>query len=215
MSWKWRAKVQITFKSAGLQSAINDLESFRAQSPVASAYAINRTVTVARASSVELMKRQINFPASYYGQVNDPSARLAITERATPDKLEGRISARNRPTSLARFATYEKPKGTTGFVAGVNVRVAVKPNEASRSMGKGAFVVNLKNGNQGVALRIRPGETLRSSHKAYAITPNLYLLYGPSVDQAFQSVRADIAPAAEVTLRTEYFRQIDRLGIFR
>jgi hypothetical protein len=50
---------------------------------------------------------------------------------------------------------------------------------------------------------------MRKSRGAKQIGKNLYLLYGPSVDQVFRGVAADQAPAALDFLDVEFMRQLD------
>lgn len=205
--------MELTFESVGLQKTVDGIRKLPDATKRSSAYAINRAITSARSESIDLIRRQLNFPSNYFGSTTDNNARLAITEKASPDRLEGRISARRRATSLSRFSEI----GSNGR----DVRVAVKAGKTPTIL-KGAFPLRLRSGtsldeakyNRGIAYRARPGETLLGSRGARLIGNNLYLLYGPSVDQAFQTVIPSITPDAERVLRQEFFRQLDRLGVF-
>jgi hypothetical protein len=81
---------------------------------------------------------------------------------------------------------------------------------------KRAFLINLKNGNRGLAIRLRPGEVLSNTIGAKLITSGplagVALLYGPSVEQVFRTVATDITPALESYLETEFLRQFIRLS---
>ena len=66
--------------------------------------------------------------------------------------------------------------------------------------------------NLGLALRLRPGESVLNKRQMVQVSGNLYLLYGPSVDQVFRSVAEDIAPEATDILEAEFLRLIDRMN---
>lgn len=183
-------------------SALRDLESIPADLQRAALQAINRTLDRTRTASAREMQQQVNFAARY---LSGSDGRLQISQKATGDSLEGAITARFRPTSLARFST-----GTPGSRNGVRVEVA--PGFAKYM--RRAFLVRLRAGNDnldtrsnlGLAIRLRPGETIQNKKKVVRLRDNVYLLYGPSVDQVFQSVAADQAPAAADFLEAEFLR---------
>lgn len=166
--------------------------------------AINRTADRTRTRAADKIKEQVNFPPSY---LNPSQGRLVVKKKASPDDLEAVISARTRPTMLARFAS-----GTPGQ-NGVTVQVA--PG-FSRLMQK-AFLITLPagrgntdtKGNLGVAIRLRPGEVIRNKKVMQRVRGNLYLLFGPSIDQVFQTVRDDVSPEAMDYLATEFSRLLE------
>ena len=131
------------------------------------------------------MRAQIAFPSGYL----EDTDRFGQSQFATPDRLTTAIRARQRPTSLARFAT--------GTVGREGATVKVKANRTVRL--KKAFLVRLRagtvldglNANIGLAVRLKPGQTLRHKRdlsSAAKLSPNVYLLYAPSVDQVFKTV---------------------------
>ena len=75
-----------------------------------------------------------------------------------------------------------------------------------------AFLVRLKNNNIGLAVRLKPGEVLQNSEKAVRLDNNVYLLYGPSVDQVFRSVADDKTPKILSDVTAEFLRQFARLS---
>jgi hypothetical protein len=167
--------------------------------------AINKTSARARTDSAAEIRRQVSFSAQYLA----PGAgRLVVSKQASGASLESVITARQRATSLARFA-----EGSPGRGAGVRVQVA--PGR-SRFM-KRAFLIKLPAGkasvdtkfNMGLAIRLKPGESLQNKKKAIKMEKGLYLLYGPSVDQVFQSVSQEIAPGAATYLEAEFLRLLD------
>lgn len=155
------------------------------------------------------MREQIGFPAGYL----DDTERFGQTGYASPDRLETRIKARQRPTSLARFASG----GEIGQ-AGVTVHV-----KAGRSVTlQRAFMVRLRAGtalddtsfNVGIAVRLAPGAVIRNKRdtsRMVHLAPNVYLLYAPSVDQVFKGVADTETPAVLDLMAAEFYRQFSRL----
>lgn len=196
----------ITFESSGLDELISSMKKFSKSVPMNTVRAVNKTIASARADAASEIMDQVNFSRAYLGSANDRNSRLAITKRATLNDVEAVISARRRPTSLANasFLKSKKPG---------DIRVQVKPRGVSVHL-RGAFVVRLRSGqtmdedtfNLGLAIRTHANNPLRNSRAAKQIGPNLYLLYGPSVDQVFQTVRKDIEPKAVADLRNELIR---------
>lgn len=177
----------------------------------AASKALNKIARDARSEAAKRILRQVALPASY---VQPGNRRLYVSKPATANSLEARITAQGRATSLARFMTGgAKPGGRGG------VTVAVKPGQA-RFMRR-AFVMRLRAGNQftdtqfnlGLAIRLRPGESLQNKLRARKVENGLYLLYGPSVDQIFrdnsgEGVANDIAPQTADALAAEFARLI-------
>lgn len=166
--------------------------------------AINDT---ARGAAMQLARQQmmeeINFTPAYLKE------RLSIEKYAKRNDLEAIISGRDRPTSLARFATNARA-GQRG-----NIRVEVE--KGSTKVLKKAFILNLKSGNLGLAIRLAPGEKLMNKNLPvdvnYSTLGNgVVLLYGPSVDQVFRGVASDIQPEVADAAVTEFFRQFARLS---
>ncbi|AAQ63355.2 hypothetical protein Nazgul55 [Burkholderia phage BcepNazgul] len=154
---------------------------------------------------------QVNFPDNY---LKDDS-RLGVTKKATRNDLEAVIGARQRPTSLARFA---EPGQTTKSTRKGGVSVVVKPGRTKQF--KRGFLVRLRAGktltedkyNLGLAVRLSPGETLHATDGATKLSNNVYLLYGPSVDQVFRTVADDITTEVLDALADEFLRQFTRLS---
>jgi hypothetical protein len=174
--------------------------------------AINKTADRIRTLASREIRKQVNFPSSY---LSPSGGRLAVSKRATKNDLEARIKARARVSSLARFSTG----GSPGSGAGVRVEVAPGRSKFMRR----AFLIRLRAGtaaldtrsNLGLAIRLRPGETLENKTKAIRMQRNLYLLYGPSVDQVFlasdekHGVAVDLQPEALNMLESEFLRLVD------
>lgn len=152
----------------------------------------------------EAMLTQVNFPAGY---LNPP--RFELKRKASDDNLVAAIGGRFTPTSLARFAGRSSaPRGR-----GTRIRVQVHPGRQIQL--PRAFLINLRSGNVGLAIRLRPGEALHRTVGAKLITSGplagIALLYGPSVDQVFRTVAVEITPPILANLQTEFLRQFQRL----
>lgn len=158
------------------------------------------------------MQDQVAFPAGYLNK-----DRFGVRKLATESDLEAVVSARFRPTSLARFAGGQSAEGAKR-TGGVRVRV----NSGGAKFFKGAFFVNLRRGkdtsdgfNLGLAIRLKPGSKLRGRRKGASgvqLAPDLYLLYGPSVDQVFNDVSTADSPVVAAQLEREFLRQWVRLN---
>ena len=166
--------------------------------------AINATADRTRTASAEEIRRQVNFPASY---LRPSSGRLSVTRRASSSNLEAIITGRRRATSLARFVT----SGTAGKKG---ASVAVKPGRNVEL--PNAFLMKLRSGsdidtknNLGLAIRTERGKRPDAAYKPVRIADGLWLLYGPSIDQVFRTVRQDVTPDAEKYLASEFTRLLD------
>lgn len=185
-----------------------DMQHFFERAPAiatrAARYAINDTterkgLKIAR----EAMLTQVNWPGGY---LNPP--RFALRYRATDESLVAAIGGRQTPTSLARFT------GRRTATRGQRISVTIHPGRTVEL--KRAFLINLRSGNLGLGIRLKPGEVLHGSIGAKLITSGpmagVALLYGPSVDQVFRTVAVDISPPILDALATEFLRQFDRLS---
>jgi hypothetical protein len=169
--------------------------------------ALNET---ARGPAIKAAKRnimeQVNFPEGYL------DTRIAFVKAATPDNLEARIKGRDRPTSLARFASgapVVQRGSRTAYTGGVNVMV--KPGAPQRI--PTGFLVGLRHGNVGFAIRTKSGVVHGvQRYKPQRLFPNVYLLYGPSVDQVLTDVGDQISEEVTSDIAAEFNRQFARLS---
>jgi len=203
-----------TFGVDVLEDAASYFERMPKISVKAQTIAINQ---IATRGGLKLLRddvqAEVAFPAGYLKSNN----RLYVSDKATNSKPEAVISARQRPTSLARFA--QGAVSATGDRKG-GVSVMVKPG-TSRQMPK-AFLMRLRAGasltadnyNVGLAVRLKPGDRILNKRKQSPVQlgHNLYLLYGPSVDQVFRSVAVDDSEIIADMTRDEFFRQFTRLS---
>lgn len=154
------------------------------------------------------IRSQVGFPSGYL----DQDDRLAVTKNARPADLESIVTARQRPTSLARFTSSRTP-GQEGLA------VRVKPGRSV--MMKRAFLVRLRAGtaldgenfNLGLAVRAPDGiRNKRDTSRMVRLAKDVFLLYGPSVDQVFRSVGQTETPLVLDEIESEFYRQFARLS---
>lgn len=190
-------------------SALRSMESIPADVKRAAVQAINKAADRGRTDAARRIREQVNLPASYLA----PSGgRLTVTKRATGADLEAAITGRQRPTSLARFAVSGVPNEHKG------ISVEVAPGFAKFM--RRAFLIRLRagsanldtNSNLGLAIRLRPGEVIHNKRVMMKLSGNLYLLYGPSVNQIFASVAQEEAPELADFLEAEFLRLMDLDG---
>lgn len=180
----------------------DDLEETANKLRTAAYRAINAGAKRGRTLAVREMTDQVNFPAGYF---RGEKSRLTVSKRASSASLEAVISGRDRPTSLARFVTSGAPRRQ-----GVTVSVA----RGKSTTLERAFLMPLRSGmelmnNMGLAIRLPKGTKPRAAYRPVKLAEGLWLLYGPSVDQVFKSVRGDIAPDVSTYLETEFLRLLD------
>ncbi len=164
----------------------------------------------------------MNLPASYVDGKDSGQPRLRITKLSNEGDLSAAILGRQRATSLARFDVqqlYGAAKKGGRKKAGVSVRVKNQRKKIPQ-----AFLINLKrgtaeNGNVGVAIRLPAGERIRNKYiQARPLggggrrTDNVYLLYGPSVQQMFGRIAVELGPHIDRKLNAEFRRQFARLS---
>lgn len=188
-------KYSVAIEGIGALAGITDITG---KISLAARRAVNSTLDKTRTAAAQKIREGVAFPANYL----DPAqGRLTVSRYAQGDALEGAIGARFRATSLARFVVGNPKRGAKGG----GVQVMVKPGQVRTVAG--GFMIGLKSGNQGLAVRSN-GPPPRA-WKPKPLGDGLWLLFGPSVNQAFGEVREDIAPAAAVNLELEFNRQMD------
>lgn len=202
----------------GLTGLATYFRDFSDVSEQAARLAINSTVRFAARLASKQIRAQVAFSRNYIGAAGDASSKIRIKRYARTGDLSAVIAARDRPTSLARFAmgtpTFGKrPKNSRA------PRVRVKTAGGAMPVKRG-FFVRLRQGpvltedqfNIGLAIRLKKGEALQSTQKASPLGGGAYLLYGPSVAQVFGTVREDIAPEVGDFAAYEFARQFRRLA---
>lgn len=201
----------VTIDASGLADLEKYFEAFPAVALTSMSIALNET---ARGPAIKAAKREIKDQVAFPEGYLDRPDRLSVSQFSTPTKLEARIKGRDRPTSLARFATPGQPIYHTGAVKKPGrVTVQVKPG-VHRTFNS-AFLWQFPGGNIGFAIKLRPGEKVMGvdRYSPYQVPrkdgkpSGIFILYAPSVDQVFQDVAQQIIPEVTSALEDEFHRQ--------
>jgi hypothetical protein len=200
-----RLGTALVVEVAGLDAAIDYFDEIPADVQKNLRRAVNATARRTRTRSAKAIREEVNFPARYLSGNN---GRLTL-KLAGAGQTEASIKGRFRPTSLARFST-----SAPGSKRGVTVRVS--PTNGARRMKRG-FLMRLRSGagttdtkfNLGLAIRLKPGETITRKREMVALGKGLYLLYGPSVNQVFRTVAYTEAGPASEYLQQEFARLLE------
>lgn len=191
--------------------ALDAMDELPREVEVAALRAVNRTLERARATAGREIRQQVALPARYLS-ANNSASRLQITRRARPGELEGVITGRGRPTSLARFSRTKPRHDGSRLTTPNGVTVEVQPGRAQR-LDK-AFFVRLRSGsdgslgNLGLAIRLPAGQVPSRAYQPKHMGKGLWLLYGPSVNQVFDDVGENIVPDMLDHLEREFTRQM-------
>lgn len=148
--------------------------------------AVRSTTTRGYEISRKEILRRISFPKGYLEGRSSRGKRFDKSVKGTGENTEGLIAGRFAPTSLARFVTNRA--ALTGGRGALLGKLTVMVTPGSRKKMKRAMLLNLKNGNVGVATILKPGE---GDGKHEWTAPNgtrFRFLYGPSIDQVFRIV---------------------------
>lgn len=173
---------------------------------------INKTLDRTRTRAARVVLDQVAFPASYLGPAKK---RLWVRQRARNDSLFGSIEGRDAATSLARFAKQKVTTSGSQRPKGGKIDVRVRTGGGFRAIPR-AFLIRLKNNNVGLAVRTN-GNSPSGAFKPKEIGKNLWLLYGPSVDQVLlaasdgDGVYEELSPEALEFMAGEFNRQMDLL----
>ncbi len=195
--------------AAGLKEFARFAEQLPDIAEAAAVFAVNDTSRDAVPLIKRHMRAQINFPSNYLN-----SERLGIRRKATRANIEAVISGRDRPTSLARFAEGATPQKRNTPKRPIFVKV--KTGKTVR-LDK-AFMLTLRNGNLGLAIRLPKGQEPDRAYKPVQLTrgggkaQGAWLLYGPSVDQVMQGVASEVQGDIGSTLSRNFLRHFSRLS---
>lgn len=189
----------------GLPDFVKKMQNAPIVAERAASLAINSAARRARTMAVNEAKQQVNLPVSYLRSKNGG---INVTRNARKGDLTAVVSGRRRPVMLSRFVTGWANRGAVNRGAKVRVRKG-----GSTKLMKRSFAMNLKGGNVGLVVRTN-GEKPFGAYKPLKLNKgksDLWLLYGPSTDQVFNTIREDIAPAVSDYVSSEFTRQFDRL----
>lgn len=193
----------------GLKEIRRTLDALAKGQATAQQRAVNYAARKARTEASRRIRAQINLPANYLNQ----NKRLYVSRWATRDKIEAVITARQRPTRLARYGGRQLTRSAPGALGdplrgigagraqhGVSVRV--KTGGKLRRIRR-AFLLPLRQGKMPGDKSLM-GMFVRTGKSRKAIRH----LYGPSVDQVFRRVRGELRPQILQDLEYEYSRQL-------
>ncbi len=207
--------LNLTFAITGDDTFIRRLEQQPKVAQKAARLAINDTLRRGRRMAKKEILSQVNLPPGYVDNTR-------LTENlAKGDTLRGSIIARRRATSLTRFGVtqlYQRNATKPGRKkAGVTVRV-----KRARKTIPNAFLLNLKNGNRGLAIRVPEGKKPRRRFGGKPLyksnNTNVWLLYGPSLNQIMTasnkgpSIVESLQGELSTYLNREFVRQYARLS---
>lgn len=154
----------------------------------AMAKALNKTGPHTRTQMDRAIRDQVAYPASY---LRPSTKRLFVAKKATQGKLETVIEGRGRPTSLARFIKGSGAAMKNRKRKPETIQVEVQPGSVHGI--KRAWVVSLPgakdSNNLGLAVRTEAGKKPKGAYAPKRLDKDVWLLYGPSVDQVLYSVR--------------------------
>lgn len=199
-----------------IAAGLREFTSFAASLPDLAVEAAYLAVNDTSRDSVPLLKREIRkqvaFPAKYL-----TSDRLGVRRKANKTTLEAVVSGRDRPTSLARFSPGATPQNSKGRPLFVTVKPGQQKKFVRNDGRPSAFLVSLRNGNTGLAIRLPKGQEPSSAYKPVPLTrgggkaTGAWLLYGPSVDQVLKGVAGDAGQELTEMLERNFLRQFTRL----
>jgi hypothetical protein len=197
------------FAVEGIET-IHEFNHLKADIEFNAVRAINLAARDARTAGADRIRAQVNFEKSY---LNPAQKRLYVHKQAKRGDMSAIIRARGRPTSLARFIQGAPTEGK-------GVTLQVKPGRITQI--KSGFLIKLRAGNddietrfnRGLAIRLRPGETLTNKQYAVKLKSGLYVLYGPSVSQVFMAndetgVAKDLEPDILDQMENEFMRLME------
>lgn len=163
---------------------------------------VNRVASKTRTAGSKEIRSRVNLKAAYV------NTHLRLYKKATAGNPRAVITARKRPTRLARYGAKQITRTAKGAVGDTlrgipagkkqgGVSVQVGKGGGRRNMGK-AFLVPLKTSSlMGVFIRTGSGRD------------DIRHLYGPSVDQVFKSVREDLKPTIRQEMVKEFKAQMN------
>lgn len=208
----------------GLDALQDYIAELPAQTQKAADLATIDATRFAFRESSKAIRSQVRLSPEYIGNAERGGNRLTIKYDQQGDVRIGVVEGVKRAVSLSRFLT-------SGPVFGgkTPARIRVKPNGRTTTTIKVTggdrseapmFAVRLSRGksltedsfNVGLAVRLRPGEqAVARKEDLTPLSPNVYLLYGPSVNQVFYDVAPAISDSVAGNLQDSFLRQFARL----
>ncbi|CAM3897299.1 hypothetical protein [Rheinheimera salexigens] len=174
---------------------IDDAKRFFAnmgeQGQAALAEVLNKFGTKLRKEAITEISQQLNLEPNYI------SRHISVRQRANVRNLQVTISAESRPVLLERYSSQQHQRpGKTVAMRNDGVSVHVKRSGSRKKLNQGFFIRLRGSNTVGLAMRLGKGKD------------NYKVLHGPSVSQAYQSVRNEIEPSSAEILAT-FFEQFN------
>lgn len=178
----------MAFKMEGFKEVTKELERIRERLAPSIEAAVNEATEYGEKLAIDTIYKRYGFrERSYVAQ----HFSLSFDRRT----LQGRISARMRPSTFTRFAASAHTKTSKNGKA-VPAGYTIKVMRNNPVWFKGAFQFLGKNGNVLIATR-RTGDNSWRNVKGH-------VKYGPSVGGSFGVIRDDIEPAVIKRLRERF-----------
>lgn len=204
----------ISITVEGLDDLADTFEQFPQQAAEAARRAVNYAADRFARRTANGIKSELNLGSTQLYNASNPRGSRIKVRRATMDVLTATVSASSAPMLLSNFAT-NIPRGRGRGVKAVSPIVMVSPGSSQKL--NNAFYVQAKNGTWLIAVRLKPGESLRNkkSGRTYPLRkgdPSTSVLYGPSLDQAFRVKADDNLSQIGTDVRSEFLRQMEVLS---
>lgn len=202
----------VNFVELDLETLPDDFGLSDSKIEMNSVRAVNTVARSVRTEGARRIRGEVNLQPSYINQ------NLNLDKRATRADMSAEITATFRSISLARFA---KGGATAASRKRANQsgKVTVEVARGISKDFKGAFFFkgrtgadygDLGEGNTLLAIRLKPGQTLRNRKIMSKTWRGLTFLYGPSIDQMFRVYMPEMIPETEDKLSTEFLRLLDQ-----
>lgn len=174
--------------------------------------AINDGARFAVREGAKDISSELNLSQRYI--MGGPAPRLLVRRFASDSDLEAVVTGRDRPTSLSRFSRSAVRFGHQRLSPTVKVSA-----QGGGQRIRGSFFVRLRRGinldgenfNVGLAVRLKPGQRIPGKNTMAKPGRNgFYLLYGPSVGQAYRTASVRTVPAVEKRISNTLARELSR-----
>jgi hypothetical protein len=207
--------IDIVIEMADALGLVGDLDE---NTTTALVRALNKGSAKIRTQMDKMVREEVNFPASY---LRPKKGRLYVSQKAGKTSLQTTITGQSRPTSLARFIKSGTPlPGSGKRPKDGEISLQVKTGKTTKI--KGAWLVRLPGNadskNLGLAIRTPEGQRPRGGYAPKQLAPNVWLIYGPSIQQVLYSATASergvivqVQDDAMREVEAEYNRQMDLL----
>ncbi|WP_018869508.1 phage tail protein [Thioalkalivibrio sp. ALgr3] len=199
-----------TIDTSDLPASRKFLRGMRRAAENAQYRAVNRVASKTRTKASKRIREDVRLKAGYINQ------HLKVSRKARRDDPRATITARKRPTRLARFGAKQLTRRAPGAAGdplrgiGAGRKAGGVAVNVSRNTGRArmprAFLIPLSTTRGNV---FGGQQTERTGHMGVFVRDGnrIRQLYGPSVDQLFRRLRGEIHGDVSADLQTQYQRQ--------